>query len=118
MNKPALARLRQNVRALKARRNVLEHVAMGHHAMLAASFLERRFRPNGPIAHYLSIPDPKNSRHRYVRKSQAEKIRRQTNAWRAFSQALAEWVRINRDIERQLREIGKKRCLKIDLGTR
>jgi hypothetical protein len=91
---------------------------MRHHSMLAASFLERRFRPNGPIACYLSIPHAKNSRHRYVRKSQADRMRRETNAWREFSHALAEWVRINRGIERLLRQIGKKRCRKIDLQTR
>lgn len=118
MNKLNLARLRQEVRALKARRNVLEHTAMKHHPMLAASFLERRFRPNGPVACYLSIPHPKNSRHRYVRKSQVDQIRRQTSAWREFSQALTEWVRVNRSIERQLREIGAKRCRKIDLEVR
>lgn len=118
MNKLHLARLRQDIRALKTRRNVLEHIAMQHHPMLAASFLERRFRPNGPVACYLSIPHPKNSRHRYVRKNQVDQIRRQTSAWREFSHALAEWVQINQSIERQLRQIGAKRCRKINLEAR
>ncbi len=113
-----LGRLRQKVRALKARRSVLEHVAMRDHPMLAASFLERRFRPNGPAAYYLSIPHPKYSRHRYVRKSQAAEVRRQTCAWREFRQALREWAQINRSIERQLREIGKRRCRKVDVEAR
>ena len=64
-----LAKLRQRVRELKARRGTLERLAMGHHPMLAASLLERRFRLGGPVAHYLSIPHPKSSRHRYVRKA-------------------------------------------------
>jgi hypothetical protein len=85
--------------------------------MLAASLLERRFRINGPAAYYLSIPNARTtSRHRYVRKADVETVRRQTEAWREFSRAMAEWVRVNREVERILRRIGEGRRLKIDLG--
>ena len=90
---------------------------MGFVSMLQASLLERRFRKNGPAAYYLSIPHAQtSSRHRYVRKADVDKIRRQTDAWREFSQALAEWVRVNKEVERLLRRIGEGRCVKIDLG--
>lgn len=118
MTKLQLAKLRQKVRLLRGRRSSLERLAMGFVPMLAASLLERHFRPNGPPAYYLSIPHPKSSRHRYVRKSQVDQVRRQTAAWREFSHAMAEWVRVNGQIERLLRQIGKGRCRKIDLSTR
>lgn len=115
MTRLQLARLRQRVRELKSRRTTLEYAAMKPHPMIAASFLERRFRPGAPPAYYLSIPSPKTSRHLYVRKTHVEMVRRQAGAWREFSQALSEWVRVNREIESRLRTIGKGRCR--DLAT-
>ena len=114
MTRLQLSRLRQRIRDLKGRRNTLERVAQQHHAMVAASLLERRFRPGAPPAYYISIPSPETSRHRYVRKAELDLIRRQTGAWREFSQAMTEWVRVNREIELLLRTIGKGRCRKID----
>lgn len=119
MTKLQLASLRQRARDLKGRRTTLEQAVIRRfHPMLAASLLERRFRPGGPVAHYLSIPTPKGSRHRYVRKSELDRIRRETSAWREFSEAMAEWVRVNAEIERVLRQIGKGQCRKIDLTPR
>lgn len=117
MTKLQIAELRQKIRLLGGRRFTLERIAMGFVPMLQASLLERRFRRNGPAAYYLSIPHPQTtSRHRYVRKADVEMIRRQTDAWREFSRAMAEWVRVNREIEQLLRRIGEGRCRKIDLG--
>lgn len=117
MTKNQLANLRQEIRHLTGRRFSLERTAMGFVPMLRASLLERRFRRNGPAAYYLSIPNPAGtSRHRYVRKADVELIRRQTDAWREFSQAMAEWVRVNKEVEGLLRRIGEGRCVKIDLG--
>jgi len=118
MTRLQLALLRQQARELKGRRATLERIAMKHHAMVAASLLERRFRPGAPPAYYLSIPTPLTSRHRYVRKADVDMMRRQTGAWREFSQAMAEWVRLNTEIERLLRQVGKGRCRKIELTQR
>jgi len=117
MTKNQLANLRQKVRLLTGRRHSLERTALGFVPMLPASLLERRFRRNGPAAYYLSIPNPAGtSRHRYVRKSDVEVVRRQTEAWREHSRAMAEWVRVNAEVERLLRRIGAGRCVKIKLG--
>jgi len=117
MTKDQIAALRQKIRLLTGRRFSLERTAMGFVPMLQASLLERRFRKNGPAAYYLSIPNAGGtSRHRYVRKADVEAVRRQTEAWREFSQAMAEWVRVNVEVERLLRRIGAGRCLKTGLG--
>jgi hypothetical protein len=119
MTKNQLANLRQEIRLLTGRRFSLERTAMGFVPMLPASLLERRFRKNGPAAYYLSIPNSQGtSRHRYVRKNDVEMVRRQTEAWREFSRAMAEWVRVTREVERLLRRIGEGRCLNINLGGR
>jgi len=117
MTKLQIAALRQKIRLLTGRRFSLERTAMGFVPMLQASLLERRLRKNGPAAYYLSIPHAQTtSRHRYVRKADLDMVRRQTDAWREFSQAMSEWVRVNGEVERLLRRIGAGRCLKIDLG--
>jgi len=117
MTKLQIAALRQKIRLLTGRRFSLERTAMGFVPMLQASLLERRLRKNGPAAYYLSIPHAQTtSRHRYVRKADVDMVRRQTDAWREFSGAMAEWVRVNGEVERLLRRIGAGRCLKIDLG--
>lgn len=113
-----LSKLRQEVRALKARRNVLEHIAMQHNQLMAAYLLERRLRPRAPVAHYVSVPTPEGSRHLYIRKAAVEEVRRQTDAWREFSKAMAEWVRVNKQIEDALRRLGSGRCRKIELKAR
>lgn len=117
MTKNQISILRQKIRLLTGRRFSLERTVMGFVPMLQASLLERRFRKNAPPVYYLSIPNAGGtSRHRYVRKADVEMIRRQTGAWREFSQAMAEWVRVNKEVERLLRRIGEGRCVKIDLG--
>lgn len=78
--------------------------------MVAGSLLERRQRPGGPVAYYLSIHTPNNSRHRYVRKAELEKFRRWAETYRECVRALAEWVEVNKAIERELRVVRRLRC--------
>jgi hypothetical protein len=83
--------------------------------MVAASLVERRFRPGGAPAYYLSIPTPQNSWQRYVRKGELDYFRRRADHWREFVNAMAEWVRVNKQIERRLRAIGLGRCEKVEI---
>ena len=88
---------------------------MAHHPMVAGSFITRRFRQTGQIAHFLSIPTPQNSWHRYVRKDEVDYFRRRASAWSEFVNGMAEWVRINKEVERLLRKLGKGRCEKVEI---
>lgn len=115
MKRLKLAKLRQEVRALGSRRHSLERIAMSFVPMVAASLVERRFRPGGPAAHYLSIPTPQNSWQRYVRKDELDYFRRRAEHWSEFVNAMAEWVRTNKEIEQLLRRLGRGRCEKLEI---
>ena len=43
----------------------------------------------------------------YVRKRDVDAVRAQTDAWRQFSQAMAQWVQGNQDLQTALRELGR-----------
>lgn len=116
MTKLKLAKLRQEVRALRARSSTLECIAMAPHPMAPASLIQRQFRPGGPVYHYLSIPTAENvAWHGYVRKDDVDYYRRHTARWREFVNAMAEWVKVNKEIERRLRLLGKGRCVKLEI---
>ena len=118
MNRRCLSLRRQRYYVLRGRRNALERIILGFRPMVAASLIPRRPRPGGPIAHYLSIHTPNNSRHLYVRKSELERFRSRTEAYRKCIHAIAEWVQVNKAMERELRAIRKLRCEKVDISRR
>jgi hypothetical protein len=95
-----------------------ERVAMGRSPMVAASFMPRRLRPGGPLVYYLSASVQGESRHRYVRKGEVEYWRKRALAWRGVTKAMASWVKVNREIEKELREIGRLRCEPLPGGGR
>ncbi len=89
---------------------------MGRSPMVAASFMARRLRPDAPLVYYLSASIAGQSRHRYVRKGEVAYWRKRAYAWKEFVKAIASWVKVNRQIERELREIGKLRCEELPVG--
>jgi hypothetical protein len=91
---------------------------MGRSPMVAASFIPRRLRPGAPIVYYLSASIQGESRHRYVRKEEVQYWRKRATAWRGFMKAIASWVKVNREIEKELREIGRLRCEPLPGGGR
>ena len=115
MTKLQLAKIRQKFRALKARRTALEYIVLGPQPMVQASLIQRRFGGGTAVCHYLSIPTPQDKWHRYVRKDELDYFRRRTDRWREYVHAMAEWVRIDEEIERLLRQIGKGRCEKVEI---
>ena len=118
MNLKALSSHRQKVSLLIRKRARLERIAMGRFPMVAASFMPRRLRPGGPVVNYLSASIQGESRHRYVRKGEVPYWRKRATAWRGFIKAMASWVKVNREIDKELREIGRLRCEPLPGGKR
>jgi hypothetical protein len=110
MDLKTLSLHRKKVSLLIQKRARFERVAMGRSPMVAASFMPRRLRPGGPLGYYLSASIQGESRHRYVRKGEVQYWRKRAGAWRGFMKAMASWVKVNREIEKGLREIGRLRC--------
>jgi kynureninase len=86
--------------------------------MVAASFMPRRFRSDGPVVYYLSASIKGESRHRYIRKGEVEYWRKRASAWRRFMKAMVSWVKVSKEIEKELREIGRLRCEALPGGRR
>jgi hypothetical protein len=118
MNLNVLSFHRKKAGVLIRRRAKLERIAMGRSPMVAASFIPRRLRPGAPVVYYLSASIQGESRHRYVRKEEVAYWRKRALAWRRFMKALASWVKVNREIEKELREIGRLRCEPLPRGGR
>jgi len=118
MNLKVLSFHRKKASLLIRKRAQLERIAMGRSPMVAASFMPRRLRPGAPVVYYLSASIQGESRHRYVRKGEVEYWRKRALAWRRFMKALASWVKVNREIEKELREVGRLRCEPLPGGGR
>jgi hypothetical protein len=101
---------RKKVAVLRRKRNHLERMVMGRSSMVAGSFIPRRFRPGAPVVYYLSASIGGESRHRYVRKEQVGYWRQRAAGWKKFIQAMATWVKVNKEMEKALRKIGRLRC--------
>jgi len=110
MNLEAISLQRKKVDLLRRKRRQLEKILMDRSAIVPGSFMPRRFKPGGPVVYYLSTSIQGESRHRYIRKGEVGYWRRRAQAWRRFSQAMASWVKVNKQIEEALREIGRRRC--------
>ena len=83
---------------------------MGRSPMVPASLIPRKFRPGAPVVYYLSASIRAESRHRYVRKEEVGYWRQRAGAWKKFIQAMASWVKLNKEMEQALRGIGRLRC--------
>jgi hypothetical protein len=119
MNRSKLSALRKRLTQLVAQRAQCEQVALQPATMVAASFLERTFRPSQPRPYYyLSASVRGRSQQRYVPARQARLWRPRAERWQDFHRALARWVKLNRDIERTLRALGRERCVPLPPAAR
>lgn len=110
MDLKRLSFLRRKIHLLKGKRGQLEWIALGRSPMVPASLLARRFRPGAPVAYYLSASIGGESRHRYVRRGEEDYYRQRSQAWQRFQKAMASWVKVNKEMEKALRQIGRLRC--------
>lgn len=113
-----MARLRESVKMLREKRSKLERKATKGHPMVAASFLARRLKADGPNVYYLSASIDGESRHRYVRKKEAGYWRKRALQWREFSQAMTSLVEVNKQIGQALRALGRLRCERLPGGDK
>lgn len=118
MNLKEISLDRRTISILRQKRSRLEETAMGRSPMVAASFMARRLRADAPEVYYLSASIGGESRHRYVRKSEVQYWRKRAYAWKEFVKAIASWVKVNRQIEKELREIGRLRCEELPGGRK
>ena len=105
------SQLRLQIVALKAKRQRLEHTLLRRGRMLDACLIERRGLAGGKQrktpAYYLSRKVEGKTKLTYVRKREIEGVRAAADAWRAFSRAVARWVKVNQDMEALIRRLGR-----------
>lgn len=118
MNLKKISMHRKRIAVLKKKRDELEKIVMRRAPMVAASFMPRRLRKGGPLVYYLSASIEGKSRHRYIRKEEVEYWRKRAMEWRKFIKAMSLWVKVNKEIEKRLREIGRLRCEELPKGKR
>ena len=118
MNLQSLSSHRKKVNLLRRKLSQLERIIMERSSMVPASFMPRRLKPGGPVVYYLSASIRGESRHRYVRRGEEGYWRKRALAWRRFMKAMASWVKVNKEIEKELREIGRLRCEPLPGGKR
>jgi len=105
-----LSELKKDVYVLRGRRKEYERIMMREGPMVAASLLCRKIGDTGREMYVLSGSANGESVHRYVRKGEIGEWRIRAENWRKFSRAMIEWVKTGKEIEKKLREIGRKRC--------
>ena len=110
MDLKQLSLLRKKIHLLKGKRNQLERIALGRSSMVPASLLARRLRPGAPVVYYLSASIQGESRHRYVRRGEVDYYRQRAQAWQKCQKAMACWVKVSKEMEKALRQIGRLRC--------
>ena len=108
---PTASKLRQQIASRQRERDRLEALIVQRRRMLDACLVERYAlaggRERASPAYYLSEKVEGETRLTYVRKAELSRVRTQTDAWRAFSRALARWVKVTVELERLMRDLGR-----------
>lgn len=111
------SRIRQQIAGLSRQREHLEKKLIScRHRMLDACLVARKELAGGKVrknpAYYLSRKIDGKTNLTYVRKDELSVVRRQTDRWREFSHTLAEWVKLNAQMDKLFRELGKRQVVK------
>jgi hypothetical protein len=113
---PTASKLRQQIVSLRGERDRLEAAILQRRRMLDACLVERYGlaggRERGSPAYYLSEKVEGKTRLTYVRKAELRRVRTATDAWREFSRALAQWVKVTVELERLLRQLGRAQVVR------
>ena len=103
--------LRRHIASARRKRLRLEEDILRRRMMLDACLVERVALAGGKQrktpAYYLSRKAEGKTKLIYVRKDELARVRKATEAWRAFSAGMTEWVKVTRELERLMRELGR-----------
>ena len=113
MNRRILSELRRELNQLLQERAACEQVAQGRTEMARGSYIERKMPPSGNIGRYLGLSIDGQAQQRYIPKAEAEVWRKRCERWGEFHRAIAKWTKLNKRINRILREMGRERCVPI-----
>lgn len=103
--------IQRKIRKKQAQRDKTEKILRETRGeMVAACLVERRSLAGGKKrktpAFYLSRKVNGKTVLKYIRKAELLEMKEKTARWKTFSAALAQWVKVTREIERLYREIG------------
>jgi len=110
---------KEEYRRLALCRTKLERAILRVDEMIDACLVEQRLGPTrrGPYP-YLSRKVDGKTRLTYVKAKELARVQRLTDRWRAYSRSVAEWVKVNRRIEKALRRLGRLHVVEFRAETR
>jgi hypothetical protein len=110
-DKELASRIRQLISKKLKERQFIEQSLLKHREMIAACLIARhlgssREKRKTP-SYYLSGKVFGKTVLRHVKKENLEHIRKRAAAWREFSSSIAGWRKLNNEIEKLFRKLGK-----------
>jgi len=114
-----IEKCKEEYRRLVQCRTKLERAILRADEMLDACLVEQHLGPTrrGPYP-YLSRKVDGKTRLTYVKAKELVRVQKLTDRWRAFSRSVAEWVKVNRGIEKALRRLGRLQVVEFRAETR
>jgi len=105
------SRIRQLISTKLKERHFIERSLLKHREMIAGCLIarylgsskEKRKTPS----YYLSGKVSGKTVLRHVKKEDLEHVRKRAEAWREFSISIARWRKLNNEIERLFRKLGR-----------
>lgn len=102
---------RKKIAELRIQQDKLEEKLLRRRHMIRASLVKRflgtRDRKRKKPYWYLSQAIEGKTILSYVRFSDLDRVSKKAGAWKEFSSTLAQWVKVNRRLERLLRDLGE-----------
>ena len=108
---------KETIESLIQERKQLERIIQKSSPMVAAAYCVRNSTVSRGFA-YLSASIEGKARHRYVKKGDQKEWKTLAKEWRLFSESIARWVILGKDLERQYRSLGEKRCVALPVLKR
>ena len=110
INREKASTTRKQISRLKSKRYKLEAYLLRNHDMIQASLVKRFLGTSTAKREkgywYLSRAVKGKTVLNYVKLNELEKVGRKTSEWKKYSSSLSELVKINKNIEQLLRELG------------